>query len=86
MLSSQTRFALRRVPLGVWFSVVLLIAALAMPIKQRCGTPSRSCASTMDPNGNVHYYYEVEPLGVFLLEMITGTNIRWYYTSGEEIS
>lgn len=86
MLSSQTRFALRRVPLAVWFSVLLLIAALAMPIKQRCGTPSRSCASTLDANGNLHYYYEVEPLGVFLLEMITGTNIRWYYTSGEEIS
>lgn len=34
---------------------------------------------------NVHYYYEVEPLGVYLLEIITGSNIRFFYESGEEL-
>ncbi|ORB84262.1 hypothetical protein B1987_11175 [Mycobacterium kansasii] len=77
---------MRRVPLAVWISVALLIAALAMPIKQRCGAPGRTCASTLDAQGNAHYYYEVEPLAVFLLETVTGSNIRLFYTSGEDIS
>jgi hypothetical protein len=33
---------------------------------------------------NVHHYYEVEPLGVYLAEIITGSNVRFYYKSGEE--
>jgi hypothetical protein len=27
---------------------------------------------------------EVEPLGVYLIESITGSNIRFYYKSGED--
>lgn len=71
--------------LVIGFSVLLVTAALAMPIKQRCGAPGRTCASTVDAGGDVHYYYEVEPFGVFLTESISGANIRWFYTSGEEI-
>lgn len=72
-------------PLVIGISMLLVIAALAMPIKQRCGAPGRSCATAVDANGDVHYYYEVEPFGVFLLENALGSNIPWYYTSGEEI-
>ena len=32
-----------------------------------------------------YYYYEVEPLGVYLVEIITGSNIRFYYQSGEDL-
>ncbi|OBH89420.1 hypothetical protein [Mycobacterium sp. E2733] len=35
--------------------------------------------------GNVHYYYEVEPLGVYLAEIITGSNITVFYDSGEDL-
>lgn len=66
-------------------AVVLFIAVLAIPVKQRCGAPSLSCATAVDPQGNVHYYYEVEPVGVYLAEIVTGSNIRWYYASGEDL-
>jgi hypothetical protein len=65
--------------------VVLLLAVLAIPIKQRCGAPGLSCTSTVDDRGNVHYYYEVEPLSVYVAEIFTGSNIRFYYTSGDDI-
>lgn len=39
----------------------------------------------MDPQGNVHYYYEVEPLGVYVAEIMTGSNITVFYESGEDL-
>lgn len=76
---------MNRVPRGIGIAVVLLLAALAIPIKQRCGAPGYSCASTLDAQGNVHYYYEVEPVGVYLAEIVTGTNIALFYKSGEDL-
>jgi hypothetical protein len=81
----QTRHALNNVPVVVGLVVVLLIAVLALPVKQRCGAPGYPCATALDAQGNVHDYYEVEPLGVYLAEIITGSNIHFYYTSGEEL-
>ena len=69
----------------VGMAVVLVLAVLAIPIKQRCGAPGYSCATAMDANRNVHYYYEVEPLGVYLAEIITGSDIALYYKSGEDL-
>ena len=85
MHPAQTSHASKRVPLAVGLAVVLVIAALTVPIKARCGAPGYSCATAVDVQGNVHYYYEVEPLGVYLVEMITGSNIRLYYQSGEDL-
>jgi hypothetical protein len=76
---------LKRVLVVVGIAVVLVIAVLALPTKQRCGAPDYTCATAPDAQGNVHYYYEVEPLGVYLLEIITGSNVRFYYRSGEEV-
>ncbi|MCV7441512.1 hypothetical protein H7K33_04670 [Mycobacterium paraense] len=76
---------MRGAPLAVAIAVALFTAVSAIPVKQRCGAPGLSCASAVDPQGNVHYYYEVEPVGVYLAEIVTGTNIRWYYTSGEDL-
>lgn len=76
---------MNRVPLLVGIAVVLVLAVLAVPIKQRCGAPSFECATAVDPQGNVHYYYEVEPVGVYLAEIITGTNITVFYDSGEDL-
>jgi hypothetical protein len=80
----RTRHALRKVPVVV-LVVGLLLVVLAIPIKQRCGAPGLSCTSTLDEQGNIHYYYEVEPLGVYIAEIFTGSNIRFYYTSGEDV-
>ncbi|OBJ86900.1 hypothetical protein [Mycobacterium asiaticum] len=74
-----------RTPLVIGISVLLVAAALAVPIKQRCGAPGRTCATAVDADGNVHYYYEVEPLAVFLLENVLGSDIPVFYTSGEEV-
>lgn len=81
----RTRYALGRVPLIVVIAAVLVFGVLAIPVKQRCGAPGYSCATAVDPNGNVHYYYEVEPLGVYLAEIVTGSNITFYYSSGEDL-
>jgi hypothetical protein len=64
---------------------VVLLAVLAIPVKQRCGAPGYSCATALDAEGYVHYYYEVEPLGVYLAEVITGSDIAVYYPSGEDL-
>lgn len=66
-------------------ALVVALAVLAIPIKQRCGAPGLSCATAVDRQGNVHYYYEVEPLGVYFAEILTGSNITIYYDSGEDL-
>jgi hypothetical protein len=76
---------LKKAPLKIWIVVIVVVAALAMPIKQRCGAPGRSCATAQDAQGSVHYYYEVEPIAIFLLESALGSNIPLYYTSGEDV-
>jgi hypothetical protein len=76
---------MHRAPLAVGIAVVLVIAVLAIPIKARCGAPGMSCATAVDPAGNIHFYYEVEPLGVYVAETFTGSNIRLYYRSGEDL-
>jgi hypothetical protein len=79
----QRRRALSKAPIVIGIVALLVIATLAFPVKQRCGAPGYSCATALDAHGYVHYYYEVEPLGVYLAEIITGTNIRFFYKSGE---
>jgi hypothetical protein len=76
---------LKKAPLKFWIVVAVVVAALAMPIKQRCGAPGRTCATAQDAQGNVHYYYEVEPVAIFLMESVLGSNIPLYYTSGEDV-
>ena len=66
-------------------AVLMVTAVLAIPIKQRCGAPGYSCATAVDARGDVHYYYEVEPLGVYLAEVFTGSNIRLFYGSGDDV-
>jgi hypothetical protein len=82
---ARSRSAVSRLPLIVGVAVVALLAVLAVPIKQRCGAPGFSCASTLDNDGNIRYYYEVEPVGVYLAEIVTGSNITLCYTSGEDL-
>jgi hypothetical protein len=74
-----------KVPVVAGIVVMLVIALLALPTKQRCGAPGLTCATTLDSQGYVHYYYEVEPLGVYLAEIVSGSNIRLFYHSGEDL-
>ncbi len=82
---ARSRSTVGRFPLIVGLAVVVLLAVLAVPIKQRCGAPGFSCASTLDNRGNTRYYYEIEPVGVYLAEIVTGTNITLFYSSGEDL-
>ncbi|MDM4140061.1 MULTISPECIES: hypothetical protein [Mycobacterium] len=82
---AQRGSAVTRAPLVVAVAVVVLLAVLAVPIKQRCGAPGLSCASAVDNAGNVHFYYEVEPVAVYLAEVVTGANVRLFYSSGEDL-
>nr|WP_025736868.1 hypothetical protein [Mycobacterium genavense] len=76
---------MNRAPVLVAIIVMLLIGVLALPTKQRCGAPGLTCATTLDKQGYVHYYYEVEPLGVYLAEIATGSNIQVFCRSGEDL-
>lgn len=80
-----TRHASNKIALAVGLIAVLVVSVLAIPVKQRCGAPGLACATALDPRGNVHHYYEVEPLGVYLAEIISGADIHFYYTSGEDV-
>lgn len=60
-----------------------VLAVLGIPIKQTC--PRGPCATAPDAQGNIHYYYETKPLGVTLIEGVTGSVIPISYTSGEEL-
>jgi hypothetical protein len=83
MHTVQSKHTLNKVPVVVGLVIVFVIAVLAIPVNQRCGAPDYSCATALDTQGYVHYYYEVEPLGVYLAEIITGSDIRCYYKLGE---
>jgi hypothetical protein len=75
----------KKTPALIAVVMLLVIAVLALPTKQRCGGPGLACATALDKQGYVHYYYEVEPVGVYLAEIITGSNIRIFYRSGEDL-
>ena len=82
---ARTSYSRERMPLAIGIALAVAVALLAIPVKARCGAPGLACATAIDAQGNVHYYYEVEPLGVYIAETFTGSNIRFYYQSGEDL-
>jgi hypothetical protein len=68
----------------VGIAVVLVIGALAWPVKESCGGPNINCMTGPDENGYVHPYYEVKPLGVIIFETVTDKKFPFRYTSGYE--
>lgn len=60
MHPAQATHASNKIPVVVGIVVMLLIGVLAIPVKQRCGAPGYSCATALDAQGYVHYYYEVD--------------------------
>lgn len=69
----------------IWVVVVILVlVALLFPVHTRCGAANYACAIPPDDSGRVGYYYEIEPLGITLLENVAGRNFRMFYSSGTE--
>ena len=66
----------------VLLSLCCLAAALFFPVKITCGKIGYTCMPAPDANGYVSVYYEVEPLGITLLETVLGTNLRIAYSKG----
>lgn len=76
---------MRRRTLVTIAGLLLMMVVLAFPVHVTCGAPGAACAvPPVPPSTRPSYYYEVEPAGIMLLEMITGTSIRVYYQSGQE--
>lgn len=72
-------------PVLIGILVMLVIALLALPTKQRFAVPGLTCATALDKDGYIHHDYEVEPVGVYLAEIVTGSNIRLFYYSGDDL-
>lgn len=75
MTGAQKRPRWRRMLTG------LVIVGALVPVRVTCGQLRSSCAAP-GPAGAVIYYYEVEPLGVTMVETLFGFNTRLYYYSG----
>lgn len=65
-------------------ALLVLALLLAIPIPMTCGHLFYGCASAPDPAGIYRTYYEIEPLGITMLETLIGTNLYIYYWSGYE--
>lgn len=65
-------------------TIFILLALLALlPVKIQCGQIFSGCAYP-GPDNQYYTSYEVEPLGITLIETLTGTNLRIYYWRGED--
>lgn len=64
---------------------ILFLAALLFPVKTTCGVTGATCAMPpIEGEEGAQYYYEVEPLGLLLIEALIRTNLFIYYSSGIE--
>lgn len=64
---------------------LFIILALFVPVRVRCGAPGAACAMPPTLGGTApRYYYEYEPLSVMLIELVTRSNLPFYYSSGIE--
>ncbi len=66
----------------VGIAIALVIGLLSLPIKYVC--PKGPCSTAPDAEGYVHHYYEIQPLGAPLIEMVMGKNFQLVYSSGVE--
>jgi len=57
-------------------------SALFFPVKIPCGKIGYTCLRAPNSQGFVSRYYEVEPLGVTVIETVLGTNLRIAYSTG----
>jgi hypothetical protein len=68
-----------------WILAAWVVVLLLLPVKVRCGSPRAACAIPPVPEETApRYYYEYQPLGVTWLEILTRSNLPFYYSSGIE--
>jgi hypothetical protein len=66
-------------------ALIILLLILLLPIKITCGIPDGSCATPpVDNTYNASYYYEIEPAGVALIELMTRQNSGVQYSTGTD--
>ncbi len=66
--------------------VILLCVVVLYPVRIRCGAPGASCA--MPPRNKsefARWYYEIEPLGLAVIEGVIRVNLPIYYSQGIEV-
>ncbi len=76
---------MKKAPLLVAAVVVVSIGVLAIPVKQTCGVVGYTCAAIPDAYGNIHYYFEVQPLIAEAYEAIAGSDFPFRYSAGVEL-
>jgi hypothetical protein len=66
--------------------LALAVVLILLPVKVTCGTaaPGWTCLPAPDPSGYSDVYYEIEPLGIALIERVKGTNVPLFYHSGHD--
>ena len=62
-------------------SICFLI--LLIPTDVTCGSPHATCAAPpKNSGGKAQYYFEIQPLGITIIESIIWSNTPIYYSSG----
>jgi hypothetical protein len=75
---SEAGGARRRRPRWVRVLIGLAIVGVLMPVRVNCGHVFYACAA-LGLSGRATYYFEVEPLGVTVVETLLGFNMGLYY-------
>ena len=74
---------MRRKTVGIFLLVVVALL-LAFPLHIGCGHLLYACVTAPDDTGTFYTYYEIEPLGITVVETLIGTNLGIAYWSGRE--
>lgn len=64
--------------------ITVVVSFLMVPVKVNCGIPSATCTPAPNDNGVIERPYDIEPIGIFILESITKRNISFQYREGYE--
>ena len=70
----------KRKKILLWAAALILL----LPVHMQCGQILYGCATAPDNSGYYYTSYEVEPLGVTLVETLIGSNLRIYYWRGKD--
>lgn len=61
-----------------------MVIALALPIHVDCGFPGAKCGAHEGAFRHSCTSYEMEPLGIYLIELVATRNVGFAYTRGED--
>jgi hypothetical protein len=63
--------------------VIAAVIALALPKRVECGYPGASC-NRAGPRHSICSSYQVEPLGFYLIELVTERDVGFAYEAGDD--